>query len=445
VTYNKLAGATMVLNVAGEPEREARSRRANGVEALLMILAVLVVLWPLAYFWGQYLEIPGVRGMAVVTLVLLAVGILCVSPWWHRDALSSWGLGSPAQLREEFRRARPAHRLLLALVLLGLFAGMNVLHYVHWESVLRLFSLRDTPLANFKGSGSGRAVILALGVLISALFLSYGVRYDNFGIALRTAFRIALPMCGLLFLAAFAQRGREAFAGAEAGALVLNAVGYVFWGFLQQLLFSGYFGNRLRKAFPPPTTAEPMASPGIVALACGALAAGFAGLVAMGLLMRWYPGEIGWSAAPWLAVFAFPVGAVYGHFLARFPRRMLVATLTATCFSVIHLNSLGLMLGTFLLGIPLAFVFMEDRNRNLVALAMVHALLGTTGNWLFSSGVSGALEVNYRVGPWHVETPTLGVLLLPLLCIAAYAAFTVWCAGNLNKSVSKFPARPASD
>jgi hypothetical protein len=103
-----------------------------------------------------------------------------------------------------------------------------------------------------------------------------------------------------------------------------------------------------------------------------------------------------------------------------------VATLSGSCFGLIHINSYGLVAVTFLLGIALTYVFMEDKNRNLVALGFIHGLLGSSFGTFFSKGKSGALEVDYSVGPWNVDNPTWGVLVFPVLCILFYAALILW-------------------
>lgn len=87
--------------------------------------------------------------------------------------------------------------------------------------------------------------------------------------------------------------------------------------------------------------------------------------------------------------------------------------------------------GTWLLGTILVYIFMEDKNRNLVALGFIHGLNGSTLGWLFSKGQSGALEIDYSVGPWNVDEPVFAVIYFPLVCILAYAAAIIWTARRL--------------
>jgi hypothetical protein len=100
----------------------------------------------------------------------------------------------------------------------------------------------------------------------------------------------------------------------------------------------------------------------------------------------------------------------------------MVATLTGAIFGGIHIDSYGLVLVTAMLGTALAYAAMEDRFRNLAALAVAHGVLGSTFGKLFRN--AGELSVNYHVGPWHAErTPT--VLIVPALCLAICAVLIV--------------------
>jgi hypothetical protein len=201
------------------------------------------------------------------------------------------------------------------------------------------------------------------------------------------------------------------------------------------LLFSAYFGTRLRKAFAPSRAASNIVPPSRRPAVAAAFAVAAALVGGGGLLLALravYPPEmVPAGSVWWFMLFLLPAGALYGWFYARDKRRMLVATLTATFFGLIHIDSYGLTLGTWLLGIPLVYLFMEDRFRNLVALGFIHGLNGSTLGWLFSSGKSGALEIDYGVGPWNVDAPGWGVLVFPLCCIAAYVVLAVFCYRRL--------------
>ena len=79
------------------------------------------------------------------------------------------------------------------------------------------------------------------------------------------------------------------------------------------------------------------------------------------------------------------------------------------------------------LGVMLAWLFMEDRTRNLSALGFIHGFLGSTFGKMFNGADAGALRVNYRVGPWNVEDPAAHALIVPVLCLAGIFALSAWC------------------
>jgi hypothetical protein len=133
----------------------------------------------------------------------------------------------------------------------------------------------------------------------------------------------------------------------------------------------------------------------------------------------------------WCTLFALPTGAVWTYYFLRDRKRMLVATLSGSFFGLIHMDSYGLVLVTFGLGTVLAWVFMEDRFRNLSALAFIHGFLGSTFGKLFKGPAAGVLRVDYRVGPWNVDEPAITVLIIPMLCLLVYTGLLVWAARRL--------------
>ncbi|MBW7865082.1 MAG: CPBP family intramembrane metalloprotease [Candidatus Hydrogenedens sp.] len=414
----------VLTNTAGDQEREARSRRFNLVEGLLVMVFVLFILWGVAYPFGVMLDIGGVREASTVLLVIGACYLLFVSPFIHRDTLSSWGLGSPWALWQNLREANPAKRAVLGAVILALFIGLNALNYYNWREVAEFFNFDKTPMRDFDRTFPGILVVFAFGSALSAVIVLFGIRYDNFISAFATAMKIALPLLGLILLGAFAQRGTEAFARFTFRAFFVGAFGYLFWGFVQQLLFSSFFGTRLRKAFAPGMSPDNTTPPGKRAPVAVKFSIGFA---LIGAPLFWVPLRLSFSAAevplvllPGFAFFLALFGALYGYFYAKDRKRLLVATLSGSCFGLIHINSYGLVAVTFLLGIFLTYVFMKDQNRNLVALGFIHGLLGSSFGMFFSKGQSGALKVDYGVGPWNVDDPAWGVMVVPVLCILAY-------------------------
>lgn len=427
----------------GEVEREAFSRRANAVEALGVMLFILIMLWPVGYYAGVLRGMELAEPFSNLALILGGAYVLFAAPFIHRDTLTSWGLGHPSTVVRMLNEGPRWKRGALALVLLTLFLGLNYANYVNWPDVVRFFQLRDTQAATFDQGYPGRFFVFAFGGVLSAFIVLFAIRYDNFGAAFLTALKIALPLLVLILAAAYVQRGPEAFASLRPAEWALGVFGYVFWGFVQQLLFSAYFGTRLRKAFAPPIT--PPSRPPLARWLLQALLIGVnIGLAAyvfavIGMRLRHGAPEATVEASLMAGAVAFCFGVVYGLFYAYNPKRMLVATLTASFFGLIHIDSYYLVAATWALGIPLTYVFMEDRNRNLVALGFVHGLLGSTFGALFSKGQAGMYEVDYSVGPYNIDFPTREVMLVPILCIAVYAGILIWCWRNVS---SEEPGEP---
>jgi hypothetical protein len=420
---------------AGDVEREAFSRRANAVEALGVMLFILVMLWPVGYYAGVLRGVPLADPFSNIALILGGVYLLFVAPFLHRDTLTSWGLGNPATVLRILSEGPRWKRAAFAAVLLALFLGLNYANYTNWSDVTRFFQLKGTLAADFDQGYPGRFVVFGFGSLLSAFIVLFAIRYDNFGSAFLTALKISLPLLAFVCLAAYMQRGAGAFTTLSPWDWAVGVFGYVFWGFVQQLLFSAYFGTRLRKAFAPPAA---QARPHLVrwvlqAVLIGAnIGLGAYVFALLGLRLAHGAPVEAVEVSLIVGIVGFCFGVVYGLYYGLNPKRMLVATLTASCFGLIHIDSYYLVAGTWALGIPLTYVFMEDKNRNLVALGFVHGLLGSTFGNLFSKGHSGVYEVDYSVGPYNIDFPTREVMIVPLLCIAVYVGILIWCWRNLS-------------
>ena len=416
---------------AGELERERYSRNANFIEAMGIMVFILAILWVIAYPFGVMGGVAGAQRLSEILMVVGALYMLFVAPFLHRDTAASWGLGSPLGLWRMLKEASPGKRAALLLIIAALFVGLNIMNVYHWERVVRFFNLHRTGIRDWNQGFPGALGMVTFGSVLSLIIVTCGIRYDNFLSAFRTAMIIALPLFALILLGAIAQRGRSVFDDFTISAFLIGVFGYIFWGFVQQLLFSSYLGTRIRKGFGPST------APGnVIALEkrmtftaiFGLVGAFAAATLLFALLRRGHGDEIpGWSLFAF-AGFMLPLFAAYAWFYARDRKRLLVATLSGSCFGLIHIDSYGLVAVTFLLGIALTYVFMKDANRNLVALGFIHGLLGSSFGTFFSKGKSGALEVDYSVGPWNVREPTWGVLIIPILCILFYVAMTVWYA-----------------
>lgn len=428
----------IIQNTAGELEAEKHPRTFNAIEAFAVYTFILVVLWPICYYFGVMPGNTSIENLAVWPLIAGGLYLLFVAPYLHGDSAASWGLGSPKALWRMMTLGSAKQKMILRAVVPALFIALNVVVYWRWPDVVRLFGLHkmafgETPINQLHQSFPGVFVVFLCGGLLAGAYVTWALRYDNFIPSFIMAMKVSLPLAVMIFAGAAVSgwsQGTNPFEGLEPGKYVLDALGYMFWGFLQQLLFTAYLGNRFRKAFPPSESAtNRLAAEKRLpfALAFGA-ALGF-GVSLLGYIgMRvGYPDQVvPLSTAGWLFVFLFPLCAGYGYVLALDRKRLLVATLASSCFAFIHINSYGLVGATWLLGIILIYVSMEDRYRNLVALGMIHGILGSTFGQLFNNKNAGVVEVDYSVGPWNIDEPSLAVLYFPMLCIAAYAAFMVW-------------------
>ena len=427
--------APTLTNTAGEVEREARSRRSNVLEALGLATVTFFVLWPLCFGWGVLGDSATVRNLARLPLVLGFLWIFLVSPFWHRDTLESLGLGNPLRLwrmlceRSGWRRAR----LILAIGLL--FDAMFLIGIANWPDTARLFRLgSDARIWVVTPDGMAKAIVFC--VLLSAVVTTCLVRYDNFPSAFRVALAVSAVLIAYAGTAALLHRGAAAFSAFNPSRYVLDVFAYVFWGGLQQFFFTAYFATRFRKGFAPSARPENVIQPagrpramigsGLVAAAVLAPAIWF---TVRGL---YGPEQASIAMLIWCAVFAFPGGAIWMYFFSRDKKRMLVATLSGSFFGLIHMDSYGLVLATFGLGTILAWVFMEDRYRNLSALGFIHGFLGSTFGKLFKGEAAGVLRIDFRVGPWNVEQPTAAVLVIPMICLIIYAGFLIWAARRVT-------------
>jgi len=439
-----------LTTTAGDHERESKTRLQNAMEALGVEVFLLVVLWPLGYLCGVLGGFNSANVLANLLLVAGAVYLLFVAPFLHKDTASSWGLGNPKALWRMLRGGSPAKRAVLIVVIAALFVALNIMGFMRWGDVEHFFNLNK--LARFFGAEHPKiqdmnhtfpGVLLVLGFnsVLAFIIVTGAIRYDNFLSAFRTAMYISLPLLVLSFLAAYLHRGTAAFAHLSFGTWAIGVLGYVFWGFVQQLLFSSYFGTRFRKAFPPsqaPGNVIPKERRWKVTSIFG-LTTALGGAALASILIAAIYGTSGMNVQifAWLIGFLLPLGAVYGYFFCLDKKRLLVATLSASCFGMIHIDSYGLVAVTWGLGIVLVYVFMEDKNRNLVALGFIHGLLGSTFGALFSKGESGVLEIDYSVGPWNIDNPGFAAVIIPMLCIAIYLAVMAWCVKNIHETIEE--------
>jgi len=351
-------------NTCGELEREAKSRKANVLEALGVEILCLAVLWLFAYPFGVLRNVEGVNTISNVVLTGAALYLLFVSPWIHKDTLRSWGLGNPVALWRMVRGGPAGRRYALSAIVPVLVIALTIAFYANWgEAADFLFKMKADTAAAIKAQAGGKVLIVLCGLGLATFVATCVVRYDNFLSALWTALKVIAVVGGFMYALALLKMGTAAFADFRASKFGLDVLGYVCWGAIQQLLFSSYFGTRLRKGFGPAKD----------------------------------PAQ-------------------------RNRKRLAVAVLNGAFFGLIHVNSWLLVAGTWLLGSILSWVFMEDRNRNLIALGFIHGFLGSSLGWLFSDHKAGGLEVDMSVGPWNLGGFDLATVLFVVPVVSALAA-----------------------
>ncbi|MHA3772579.1 hypothetical protein ACXR0O_13670 [Verrucomicrobiota bacterium sgz303538] len=422
-----------VPNVVGEREREARSPRANALEALFLACGVLILLWPLGFVWGILGGSEPAGKIAELGLKGVMFWMLVGSPLWHRDSAESLGFGSPGRLWRLIRERRGVRRWRLIAVVLAIFAGLLALSFNHWPQVARFLRL-PTDARAWPESPAQWVAMSGFSVALAALVTTCAIRYDNF----RSAFHLSLQVCAALIiyagLAAWLQRGGAAFERINAQ-YPLDVIAYVFWGFIQQIAFTAYFSTRLRKGFGAIESTSKITSSErrrYWVLYGGITAALTFGPVVWFTVRSIHGPEVPLVLLPAAMLFAFPMGTVWTHFYCLDKRRMLVATLSGSFFGIIHADSYGLVLVTSTLGTIFAYAAMEDRFRNLAAFGIAHGFLGSTFSKLFRD--AGILQVNYRVGPWNVREPSVSVLIIPMLCLCGYALCALWIAKYLRNA-----------
>ncbi len=421
-----------ILNTAGEPEREAHPRRVNALNAFGVMCGVLFVLWPFCFGWGVLGQAPWVSAVGKGAMLLGFVWAVVLTPLWHRDTLESLGLGSPRRLLALIRDRSGAARWRILAVFFTVIGGIVWFSLADWPDAAKFFRL-PKPYRMAPDSFGEFAAIAILSLCAATILATFVIRYDNLGSAFGLALKISVAFLAYATLAAWLARGPKAFAKFELLDHTLDAATHMFWGLIQQLTFTAFFATRLRKAFAPsasPSNTTPAKRRLLVAVLGGVVAAATLG-PAVWLAMRTVHGPL---VAPSLltgcVAFAFPAGVVWTHFFCRDKKRMIVATLTGSCFGLIHIDSYGLVLLTTILGTSFAYAAMEDRFRNLAAFAFVHGLLGATVTKLFAG--KGIWKISLSVGPWAVKEPTAAVLLVPLICLAAYGALAMWTARKLQ-------------
>jgi hypothetical protein len=422
-----------LLNTANEPERELRSRRLNALDAFGVACIGLLIAWPLGYGWGELGGTRFVEPIANGLIFAIFAWVLFGSHRWHGDSLETLGLSTPRRTWQLFRDSRGAVRFGIVIAFLAISVGVIVFCLTDWPDAAKFFRLPRSYRIEPDAAWQWAAIAVA-STCVGAILATCAVRYDNFLSSFGFAFILALVLLAYAIAIAYSYQGPKAFKNVKWPDHALDAGAHMFWGLLQQFLFTGFFATRLRKAFGPSTSPANVRT-GVrrllIVLLGAAAAAAVVGPAAYYTLCTVYGARIPQSFLLGCIGFSAPAGAIWAYFFSRDRKRMLIATLSGSLFAVIHVDSYGLVLATGILGTIFAYVAMEDRFRNLAAFGFVHGLLGATLIKLFAD--KKMLKISLSVGPWAVEKPyTAYPLLVPIVAIIVYGLFAWWASRHLD-------------
>ena len=225
-----------VRNTAGEHEQEMFSRKENLMEFFSVMTLILVDLWLIAYS-AVLLGIEWLNVLSMVILVAGALFLFFVSPNLHKDEFTGWGLGNPLTLFRNLKEAEKSKKIALSALILGLIIGLTVAVYVLWIDVADFLGLDEVDALAFKQGAGGSIAIIGLGAIVAFFFCTICIRYDNFLGALKTAFLIIIPLAILMLILGPIINGIDVLMTFDPLDFALNVFGYIFWGFIQQLLF----------------------------------------------------------------------------------------------------------------------------------------------------------------------------------------------------------------
>jgi hypothetical protein len=315
--------AGVAENSAGEREPDRLSRRANLLEVAGLYLVLLATWWIGLGRLSERAGLGWLRGVAVAVVAAAVAWISVGAPRLHGDGWHAMGLGRPAApfTKNGAREGAPAAATLVVFGVAALLVWLN------WDYLLIRLGLHQagSPVYEALARGPWRtAGQVAAALAIGTLFAAFGIRWDNLPSAFRAASWLALLFGGAIELGAvaawLAPGGHDPFAGfvwvGNTGKAFLTHLSlYVLWAPLQQFFVLGYVNTRVRKGIP----------------------ASFAG----------------------------------GR------GRLATAFLTGAAFAGLHLPGWPLAALTFAGGCAYGWLFQRDRDRNLFAVGLAHAFIGT--------------------------------------------------------------------
>ncbi len=249
---------------------------------------------------------------------------LLVSPWLHQDGWHGLGLAMPCELRAVWPRMTGGGRAAALALAVGL---PLIVLWFGWDYMLIRLGIRRTwpgLYVTLCASPWRQVGQLGGGVVMGGLFAAVLIRWSNLPGALRAfAWPTAIMLVAIAGAAASGLMDGRIWTGSGARPVpggsrpVLDRISvYIPWAMAQQWALLGYFNTRVRKVIPPEGV--------------------------MGL-----------------------------------PGRPLVAVLTGIAFAAMHLPAGTLVAFTLVSGTVWGWLFQRDASRNLVVVALAHAVVGT--------------------------------------------------------------------
>ena len=328
-------------------------------------------------FWAIWYPLELAHKNPIIAYILLGVLaiFLIISPIIHKDTFHGWGLNNFLYIFKKIKEGgRPRA---IAITVLALFMAIGIAaFYLLWKQLAdALFNMNENDAISFRNTVGGSIAVIALGAGAGFFVATILIRYDNFLNSLKVAV-IVIVILGCAEVGGSLLLNPSDINNFDAADFALNFLGYIFWGALQQFLFVGYFGSRFRKAFGPSVDA------------------------------------------------ADPGNPTKAESRAMYKKRACIALINGSYFGLIHIPSWSLASFTWILGVVLSWYYMKDKNRNLLAMGMIHGFLGSMVGVFYKSSVS--MSVGPSTGAAIAMAPWFWIVAIFLVAHQAIIVLAWW-------------------
>ena len=268
-----------------DPKLLKKVQLINLLEPIVVYAIIIAVMWVTKLEIGPFL---------LTTYIILLVWMIIVSPFLHYKYLKeneiflegenrnlgfymmeARGFGSPKRYykgregEEPWIKSNLKDILIILLIIDILFWGAMVTFAKEYSDILQNMGLEPTPLVKI---GMGAVAIIVADLILVFVLFPFMIRFDNFKEGLKGLKSITI--IGIIMILAFngffqifydtlvntfgvdgdvlAMRGNPPemrLRELEIFAVFGQWAGYVFWGFLQQILFLSLFSTQFARAF----------------------------------------------------------------------------------------------------------------------------------------------------------------------------------------------------